>query len=326
MKVLVVAAAAAILTATAANALTFPDGTDTSTVSLRRFKDISNDSTQKDAKGCQGIGSLPVTVKAGSDFSAEMTPPDFVTPVVKRNTLYFNLNDDFVNYKGKAGVIVTVPSGSLEDIDASISAIFNILPGASTSKESIDIDASTSATVYLQGTDDEDIDIDASTSAMVVVLGTSGNDDMEVDIDASTSASVYVAGANDVEVDDASTSASISLTGSNLEKLDIDDIGTSATLFAEFTSGSKMEIDDISTSAEVTVTGLDRIKIKDSFMGTLITDSQSNCDSVSDLTSGTFSTLTCTVDKSITAPEAPDVPTTVVYDIDLSNNICNVSN
>ena len=42
MKVLVVAAAAAILTATAANALTFPDGTDTSTVSLRRFKDISN--------------------------------------------------------------------------------------------------------------------------------------------------------------------------------------------------------------------------------------------------------------------------------------------
>ena len=305
---------------------------------------IPTASTKKDSKGCKQVYQLPVTVQAGSDFSVEMTvriprrderevarpisggsdrpafqPPDFVTPVVQRLTLYFDINEDFIDYKGDAGVIVTVPSGTLQDVDASVSSIFNVLPGASTSSSSIDIDASTSATVYYQEVDDDDVEIDASTSATVVVLGAVSNTKMEVDIDAGTSASVFVHGAEDVEIDEASTSGTVSLVGEKLSQLDIDDLSTSAEVFAKFTGSSRMEIDDISTSGAVTVTGLSSIKIKDASTGaTLFTDSQQNCDDVSDLTTGSFAGLDCTVTSDITVPATPAVPTTAVVSIDLS--------
>lgn len=311
----------------AASAMDFPSDLDTSTVKgLKKFDKVSNDSTKKDSQGCEQVHQLAVTVVPGDDYTVTMSPPDYVEPVVDRYTLKFNINEKFVQYKGKAGVVVTLPENELERVEASVSSCFNIMPDAAEDGDTFKIEASTSAMVFVKDLEDDDLQVTASTSALVVVSAKSGSDDMDVDLkDISTSATVHIDGAHEVDCDDISTSATVELVGNNLESVEIDDISTSATVFAIYTnddSDTEMTVDDISTSATVTVMNCDDVEVKDAFQGTLVTDDSKNCDQVKELTQGPFGGLTCTVDDSLKAPETPDWPESVVMDVDLTTVQC----
>jgi len=308
-----------------------PSDLETSTVTgLRKFDKVSNVSTKASSSGCSSVSQLAVTIKKGAGFSVTMTPPNYVEPVVQLFTLRFNLNSEYENYKGKAGVVVTMPGNELEDVIAVDSSIFNVLPGVAEDDGGFDVDASTSAKVFVQELEDDEIEITASTSSMVVVTTASRNDDLDVDIkQADTSAMVHIVGAHEVEIDDADTSASVELVGSNLESVDIDDINTDATVFAEFNNDdddTEMTIDNIDTGATVTITDCDDLEVDDASTGaTIITNNSKNCNQVSEFTGGSSPDLICTVDSGITAPDTPDFPTSAVIDVDLSTSVCGIS-
>ena len=101
-----------------------------------------------------------MTVQAGDGYKVEMTPPNVVTPVVNRGALYFNINSDFETYKGEAGVLVTMPEYELEKVIASVSSTFNVLPTVIEESGDFYLEASTSATVYIQEIEDDDMDIE----------------------------------------------------------------------------------------------------------------------------------------------------------------------
>lgn len=297
----------------------------TSTVSdLTKFDSVTNESTEKDSNGCKQVYQLPVTIQAGDGYKVEMTPPNVVTPVVQDSQLYFNINSDFETYKGEAGVLVTIPENELDKVIAATSSTFNVLPSVIETSGDFYLEASTSATVYIQEIEDDDMTIDASTSAMVYVTTSSDNTDLDVDIsEASTSATIHINGAHEVEIDDASTSASIELVGGNLESVTCDDLSTSATIFAMYTdddSDTELTLKDISTSGQATMMNCDDLEVKDSFSATVFTDDSKNCDQVKSQTQGSFAGLTCTVKSDLEAPSTPSFPADVVIEVDLTSN------
>ena len=312
-------------------AIDIPSDLETSTVTgLRPFGRISNVSTKASSSGCTSVSQLAVTIKQGAGYSVTMTPPNYVEPVVQVFTLRFNLNPEYENYKGKAGVVVTMPGDKLEDIIAVDSSVFHVLPGVAEDDGGFDVDASTSAKVFIAELEDDEIDITASTSSMVVVTTSSRNDDLDANIcQVDTSAMVHIVGAHEVEIGEARTSASIMLVGNNLESVDIDDIKTSATVFAEFNNDdddTEMTIDNIDTGANVTIRNCDDLEVEDASTGAVIdTDNSRNCDQVREFTGGSSPDLICTVDSGITAPETPDFPTSAVIDVDLSQTTCGLS-
>ena len=336
MKKLVLAMACAVAVMVVAlshvsYAIDIPSDLETSTVTgLRKFDKISNVSTKASSSGCTSVSQLAVTIKQGAGYSVTMTPPNYVEPVVQVFTLRFNLNPEYENYKGKAGVVVTMPGDELEDIKAVASSVFHVLPGVAEDDGGFDVDASTSAKVFIAELEDDEIDITASTSSMVVVTTSSRNDDLDANIcQVDTSAMVHIVGAHEVEIGEARTSASIMLVGNNLESVDIDDIGTSATVFAEFNNDdddTEMTIDNIDTGANVTIRNCDDLEVEDASTGAVIdTDNSRNCDQVREFTGGSSPDLICTVDSGITAPETPDFPTSAVIDVDLSQTTCGLS-
>lgn len=276
------------------------------------------------------VPQLAVTVKPGAGFAVTMTPPNYVEPVVELWTLKFNLNPDFENYKGKAGVVVTMPRQELEDVIATSSSVIYVLPDVMENDEGIEVTASTSAQVYIQDLEDDELQIKASTSAMVVVTASSKNDDLDVDIsEADTSAIVHIVGAHEVDIDDADTSASITLVGSNLESVEISDINTDASVFAEYNNDdddTEMTIDNIDTGGGVTIMNCDDLDVDDASTGAIIiTNDKRNCDQVSKFTGGSSPDLTCTVQSDLDAPSTPDFPTNAVIDVDLSRYTCGLT-
>lgn len=332
LSILCVALIASLMcVSTADAAVSFPSDDKTSTVSMKKFTDVTTDTIDRN-NSCGDVPQLMITVAPSSDktYSVTMFPADYVEPFLVRSTLKFKLNKDFYDYKGEAGVIVYMPPETLEEVEINVSGMAVVHEEVVNPKKKFSIEGSTSAQIFVDSLTATDLDIDLDTSAMAVVIAAPGNDELEVEVDdIDTSAIAYIEGAYSVDVDDIDTSGYLQLTGDYLEKVEIDGMDTSAIVYAEYV-GKKglMDIDDIDTSAQVILQNCDRLKIDDASGGaTVITDSQSNCDDISSVLRSRFSGVTCTVVDDIgsspyAAEDIPATPKNVKMEVDLTTEYC----
>ena len=256
-----------------------------------------------------------------------MKPADFVKPTVNSNKLYLDLNKNFRNYEGEAGLIISMPEGSLEEISLSVGGVATIHEDVVDGEDQFHITGSTDAVFYMKNFRGDDIEFKMSTGAMATVAVDPDADDVDATLtDVSTGTALFLEGIHKIDIDNMSNGAYLQATGDKLEEVDADNVSTGATLYAEFSSDdddTKVYIKDISTGARAILSNLDDIDVKNAFAATFVVDDESLCASVS-----SFFTSECryvpnlSENKSYRPQSLPKAPKSVLLDVDYSGDYC----